>query len=317
MKKTVFNSCLLFFFCLMLGCSNAGISPGETFLGIAGGNVITIASFNIENLDIAKSTDPSIVPVLAGTIRRFDIVAVQEIEEDQAVMNLVNEINKSGNYSFILSDEVGDDIGFGYSEYYAFFYNNATIELLPGHILYTEGGFNFVREPFMARFRTRSGGFDFVLVTIHTPFADTGSPTPIGTTADDEIQELPSVMADAVILFGEPDVICLGDLNADNQGSTDFDETGYLAAFPADQYLWIIPNELDTTVAATDYTYDRIIALAASEEDFIGNNGTDYINEYGVFRFDLAFNITTFPSPDDISDHYPVWARFYTDRDSD
>ncbi len=301
------------------GCSNAGNSRGEMFNGVYPGAILTIATFNIENLDTAKSLDPSIVPVLAETVRQFDIIAIQEIEENGAVPNLVAEVNSSGNYSYVISEEVGGDpaLGFGYDEFYAFVYNNSTVELLPGHAVYTEGGFNFVREPFMAHFRARTGSFDFVLVTIHAPFADSGDPTPYGTTTDDEIRELPAVMSDAGLLFSEPDVICLGDLNADNAISTDFDESTYLTTFPDDQYLWIIPNVIDTTVASTDYTYDRIIALSASEEDFLGTSGTDYRNEYGVFRFDLAFGITTFPEPDDISDHYPVWARFHTDRDGD
>ena len=79
--------------------------------------------------------------------------------------------------------------------------------------------------------------------------------------------------------------------------------------FRTEPYTWIIDDSLDTTVAASSNTYDRIVFDSQfTAEDFTGKSG--------VFRFDSAFGLT----PDKakaVSDHYPVWAEFYTMRDRD
>jgi hypothetical protein len=54
-------------------------------------------------------------------------------------------------------------------EQYAFFYNTATIEALPGAYTLDEGGTDtFEREPYVARFKSKGGNFDFSFVDIHT-----------------------------------------------------------------------------------------------------------------------------------------------------
>ena len=155
----------------------------------------------------------------------------------------------------------------------------------------------FEREPFICYFRVKGADFDFVLVNIHTK--------PDDATA--EIEYLDDVMADAQTHLGDPDIICLGDFNAD--GSY-YNEDMYPVVFPSDEYLWLIGNDLDTTVAASDNTYDRIVTTHESDEDFAG--------EVGVLRFDIIYDFSS-PTlePNDVSDHFPVWAQFYTERDTE
>jgi hypothetical protein len=43
---------------------------------------------------------------------------------------------------------------------------------------------------------------------------------------------------------------------------------------------------------------------------------TDFTGEAGVFRFDTAYNLN-YNSTIAVSDHYPVYASFLTDRDMD
>ena len=65
---------------------------------------------------------------------------------------------------------------------------------------------------------------------------------------------------------------------------------------------------LDTTTKSTDCTYDMIIMTTPTKTDFTG--------EAGVFRFDTAYNLN-YNSTIAVSDHYPVYASFLTDRDMD
>jgi hypothetical protein len=65
---------------------------------------------------------------------------------------------------------------------------------------------------------------------------------------------------------------------------------------------------VDTTTKSTDCTYDRIIITTPARTDFTG--------EAGVFRFDTAYNLT-YDNVIAVSDHYPVYATFWTDRDTD
>ena len=94
----------------------------------------------------------------------------------------------------------------------------------------------------------------------------------------------------------------MGDLNADgsyfNENSTS-DMSG-------PEYIWIIDNSLDTTTKSTDYTYDRIVLTDAS----------DYTNDSGVFRFDTEYRLN-YNETVAVSDHYPVYAEFWIDRDND
>jgi hypothetical protein len=55
---------------------------------------------------------------------------------------------------------------------------------------------------------------------------------------------------------------------------------------------------------------DRIVTTLGANEDFTGT--------VGVLRFDTEYDFSS-PTldPDDVSDHFPVWARFYTGRDSE
>jgi hypothetical protein len=108
-------------------------------------------------------------------------------------------------------------------------------------------------------------------------------------------------------LWGETDVALVGDFNAD--GSY-YDESDLALIFPEEEYRIIITNDYDTTLAPSDNTYDRIIITASAVEDYAG--------PCGVFRFDEIYDFSELSiQPRQVSDHYPVWAEFYTTADTD
>ncbi len=144
------------------------------------------------------------------------------------------------------------------------------------------------------KFKTKNGNFDFVLITIHTD----------PDTATQEINNLTRVVENANGMNRwEGDFIIMGDLNADCDYFNENSQSQIRSSF----YLWIINNSIGTTTKSTACTYDRII---------ITTPATDYTGNSGVFRFDRAYNLT-YESRIAVSDHYPVYAEFWSNRDTD
>ena len=102
----------------------------------------------------------------------------------------------------------------------------------------------------------------------------------------------------------ERDFIVMGDLNAD---CSYFDEDSNSTMSGSD-YFWCINNSVDTTTKTTNCTYDRIIITNPAISDFSGNSG--------VFRFDIEYGLTVNETIA-ASDHYPVYAEFWCNRDTD
>jgi len=261
-------------------------------------NQITIASFNLRVFGTTKADKPAVLDEIASIIRKFDIVAVQEIRDksDTAANELLAVVNKNKtpHYEMLIGPRLGRTSS---KEQYAFFYRTSTVIPIGSTETWNDSNDQFEREPFLAMFKTAEGTLDFVLIDIHTKPED----------ATHEICLLPKVMTDGATHFAEPDILCLGDWNAD--GSY-FNETTYNTYFPSKDYLWIISNIADTTIASKSNTYDRMAASISMEEDWTGI--------WNVLRFDEypAFTSSGLKALD-ISDHYPVWASFYVDRDTD
>ena len=273
---------------------------------------IKIASFNIQIFGQSKASNQEVMDILVQIIRNFDIVAIQEIRDaaGTAILTLRDRVNSEGSsYEVLVGPRVGRTTS---KEQYAYMYNTKTIEILPNYYTFDDDGDGndsneiddsnnpndlFEREPFIAHFRVKSADFDFVLINIHTKPDD----------ATVEIGYLPDVISDVSPHMNEIDVICLDDFNAD--GSY-FYESTYTSIFPSDQYNWLITNLEDTTVAVSDNTYDRIVTTLSTTEDFVGTAE--------VYRFDQLYDFSSQTlDPSDVSDHYPVWVEFFTNKDTD
>jgi endonuclease/exonuclease/phosphatase family metal-dependent hydrolase len=139
--------------------------------------------------------------------------------------------------------------------------------------------------------------FDFILINNHLKPGD----------AAREIEALPEVIAWFRALWGDPDALTLGDFNADGFY---YDESQLSAVFPEEKYTIIITNDQDTTVAKSENTYDRFIITSEALEDYTGR--------CGVWRFDEEYGFSEYTiMPREVSDHYPIWAEFYTNMDTD
>jgi len=259
-------------------------------------STIKVAAFNLQVFGTTKADKPEVMGVLSRIIRNYDVIAVQEIRDatQTALPKLRDAVNSMGSsqYDYVVSERLGRTTS---KEQYAYLYNIQTIQLIGSPYTYPDSSDIFHREPYVAEFKAKNGNFDFVMVTIHTD----------PDTATQEINDLPVVVDDAKKKFqGEGDFIVVGDLNAD---CSYFNENSQTPLRSSD-YYWIIDNSVDTTTKSTDCTYDRIIMTNPAKADYTGDSG--------VFRFDTAYNLS-YASTIAVSDHYPVYASFWSNRDTD
>ncbi|MBE9593617.1 MAG: endonuclease/exonuclease/phosphatase family protein [Proteobacteria bacterium] len=257
---------------------------------------LRIGAFNVQVFGKSKAAKPEVMDVLAKIIRTYDVVAIQEIRdiEQTALPKLVNLVNANGSqYEFIVGPRLGRSSS---KEQYAYIYNNRTVNLNGTPWTYPEpnGTDPFHREPYVAYFRAVNGSFDVVLIVCHVDPDE----------ATEEINALGAVVNCTKGNYpNEDDIIIMGDLNADCRY---FDED-LVEVIYGSGYLSCINNSVDTTTSATNCTYDRLIITKEAVSDFTGNSG--------VFRYDLIYNLTNGETLA-VSDHYPIYAEFYCDRDN-
>jgi hypothetical protein len=99
--------------------------PGRQTLG---GDVIRIASFNIQVFGEQKISNPDVVRILADVIRHFDIVAVQEIRDERQSLlpNFLQIVNGPGaRYDYAIGPRLGRTTS---KEQYAYIFNTDTID---------------------------------------------------------------------------------------------------------------------------------------------------------------------------------------------
>ena len=256
-------------------------------------DTIKIATFNIQIFGKSKSQKPEVMDTLAEIVRKYDVVAIQEIKNKPGDVPpaFKIKINEDGAaYDFIISERTGKNPDDASSrEQYAVYFDTAAVEVLDAGVLYDDSlSDHFQREPFVTHLKTKQGNFSFVLITIHTRPA----------AAVEEIAALELVIEWARGRYPEEDdFIALGDFNAgcDYASEDELDAIG----LSGPQYVWIVPHSADTNLATSSQcAYDRIVTTWATESHFT--------EQWGV---DQAF------TDKKVSDHWPVWAEFFVNQD--
>lgn len=139
---------------------------------------LLLATWNIANLGVQKRDDPQDYALLAEIVSWFDIVAVQEVNDNLVGLRaLVDKL--PGEYRTLFSEASGNQ------ERVAFIYDSRAVEQLekvgrlsippsqlkniklPGSNVAFEG---FDRGPYMAAFAALDGAFRFLLVSVHLYF---------------------------------------------------------------------------------------------------------------------------------------------------
>ncbi len=253
----------------------------------AGINAIRIASFNMQALSVSKLREPGMAEVLVDVLRRFDVVALQQIRSVNPPLMpiLIDQMNTDGHrYEFIVSEPQSTTTS---GEQFAYVFDNETIEAdVRGAYTVNDPHDLLYRPPLVCAFRVRgppkNEAFTFVLINVHA--------------GPDEMFEKRNVLADAYRAIrrhsgGEDDILMLGDFSEGGQQSEAWD------SLPGGRFVL---SGVATDVARTT-PYDNILLHERSTTEFTGRAG--------VFDIMQEFDFT----PDEalrISGRLPVWAEF-------
>jgi deoxyribonuclease-1-like protein len=259
-------------------------------LPIKAHETVLIASFNIQALGESKMNDRWVMERLAEIIRRFDIVAIQEIrsKDQQLIPNLLNYVNARGaRYDFLIGPRLGDTSS---KEQYAYVFDTTKVVTNQQCSYTLNDDINLLhREPLVARFAVltnqTSQPWRFTLVNLHTD----------PDVAQREVDSMGGILREIrnfeYSSAQEDDVILLGDLNA---GPKQMGQMQNLANMRP-----LIANQM-TNVRGTEI-YDNILIDPTVTGEFTGNCGVLNIQDF--------FNIQTQDALK-LSDHQPIWAEF-------
>ncbi len=281
-KKYLF---FIFIIVIFFSCSGGGdksITNSNNDTSSSLETTVKIASFNIQVFGRSKAGKTDVMNTLAQIITSFDIVAIQEIRDSSgtAIDKLEKAVDSLGtDYEYVIGPRLGRTSS---KEQYAFIYKADSITV-NNTITYPDTEDNFHREPFIGQFLY--GNTTFVIGTIHT---DPDEATP-------EINKLVDVFDYIKNKYSKTTkMMIVGDYNADCRY---FDEDEMAAPLRDSQYYWVTGNELDTNLATSDCTYDRIVTMNIDQSE---------IDSSGVYLFDEVHGLRL-DEAKDVSDHYPVW----------
>jgi deoxyribonuclease-1-like protein len=245
---------------------------------------ILMASFNIQIFGQAKLKKTEVVSVLAQIVRRFDIIAIQEIRSinDPLLPKFIEVVNQDdAAYGYVISPALGKS-----KEQFAFIFDTNRIEMIENSAFTMADPAKLIhREPMIASFRTKTTEpgvepFSFTLINVHTDPDET----------DTELNVLDDVFG---IIQSQPedDVILLGDLNVS------YKKFGQLAEVR--NLHWTIADAPTNTRQTK--SYDNIVFNSEATKEFTG--------KAGVLDLETEFNISREQALQ-ISDHLPIWAAF-------
>ena len=248
---------------------------------------IKIATFNIQVFGLSKLQKAKAMQVLTNVVRRFDVVAIQEVRstDDSILPTFVKLINAAGaHYDFVIGPRLGRTNS---KEQYAIVFDTARIEVDRSSVYTVPDPQDLLhREPMVARFRVRgvpaNRAFTFNLVDIHTDPDETKS----------ELDALADVFVGVQHNgFGEDDVILLGDLNVDEY------HLGRLGQLPNIQHA----ITKVTTNTRRNKMYDNIVFSRLATTEYVGRSGVlDLMSTFQVSEAEAL----------EVSDHCPAWAEF-------
>ena len=250
-------------------------------------DAILIASFNIQVFGESKLAKPNVVEVLARVVRKFDIVAIQEVraKSDEIIPRFIQAINADGSrYHYVIGPREGRTVS---KEQYVYIYDTTRIEVDPASLgRIPDPSDRLHRPPLVARFRTRvtpaEAAFSFWLVNTHTD--------------PDEVPQELAALTDVFLAMqrarpDEDDVIMLGDLNA---GPPEF---GAFQRIPG--IGWAVAGT--TTNTRRTKTYDNLV--------FTRPQTAEYLGVWGVLDLQTGFGLPL-DNALEVSDHNPVWGAF-------
>lgn len=250
---------------------------------------------------------------IAEIVRRFDVVALQEVRRDLDGLRLLMQA-LGPNWGWILTDMTRGDPG--NQERMAFIFDLRRVrssglaaELvvpIEDETSITEAGLQkqFARTPYAVSFESQ--GAEFTLVTVHIIYGGNAQ------ARLPEIRELAKWLANWAKggdEFGD-NLIALGDFNIDRQDDPLYQAFIATGLRPAPQHASLPRTIFDDP--AKHHHYDQIAWFTGTAGTPLLTPPLAYENLGGNFDFrpPLQKGLTTTELSWRISDHYPLWASF-------
>ena len=255
-----------------------GVAPAD--------RTILMGSFNIKNLGVAKLAQNDVMDLLTDIVRRFDLIAIQELrsEEQHIIPAFLDMLNANGmNYRAEVSKRIGKG---RYYEQFVYIYDADKIQVTRDSFVAPDLYKIMHRSLYVTSFRCTepsSQEFTFTLFNVHV------DPDEIKT----EVPALPGIVQNVIKQMPEEDdFIVLGDFNV---AGTILAKSPFLR-----NQIAIVPDGLATNTAGNK-SIDNITLDYEATMEYRGKGGViDIITEYGLTR----------EQADRVSDHMPVWAEF-------
>ena len=246
---------------------------------------------------------------IAEIVERFDVVAVQEVKRDTTAIRALVDDFLGSEWSVILTDVAAGRSG--NTERLGFVYDRRRVRPsgLAGEVVLppTADGDpteQFDRTPYIVGFE--AGGIRFSLVTAHIRFGEIPA------------ERLPEIEAFAEFTATElrerarvsdreiGSVIVLGDFNIDERG-----DNPLFQAFVAKGLVVPEPlRGLKTTFGTEPKHYDQIAWFMGSDMRLPFTSRAGVVDFVGAAFKELTPAEASFR----MSDHFPLWAEFQTDR---
>jgi endonuclease/exonuclease/phosphatase family metal-dependent hydrolase len=254
---------------------------------------------------------------IADIISRFDVVAVQEVKGDLEALRILLKTLGS-NWSFLMTDVTRGTAG--NSERMAFVFDTRRISLsgLAGELVIPEEQLaaigadalkkQFARTPYAVSFR--AGKETFVMITTHVLY---------GSKANERIPELKAIgqwLADWAKDMNdyEQNLILLGDFNIDRKGDALW-QAFTSAGLSVPQELDQVPRSIfaDPKKPLEKY-YDQIAWFVKAGKTQLS---MQYQNAGGFDFTPFLYqkeDISRLSVSHRMSDHFPLWAEFLTQK---
>lgn len=281
---------------------------------------LLVASWNIANLGVQERRDRD-YRLLAEMISWFDLVAVQEVNDDltglRAVMNQLASIPGGGSWRALFSDKAGN------SERLAYIFDASKVTLRekvgevaipPSEQRYIRVDADspefrgFDRNPYLAAFQC--GTFEFVILNVHLYFGSDSAPGDIARRRNETyaVGRWADLRRSSDYAYS-PETIVIGDFN---MPQAKWGDPIYAALVGRGLYIAPHSTEVGGTNLRGDKHYDQIAFFPGPTQDRNTN--------VGVFDFDGALFGHLWQTRTEaeflsymryyISDHRLLWAEF-------
>lgn len=244
---------------------------------------VMIGSWNIRHYGWENQKD---IGSLAYITSHFDVMAVQELMDDESLGQLERQLEKrtGEEWKSMASHAIGRG---SYKEHYGFIWRDSKVAYTGGAVVFLDNQDVFAREPMSAEFMDRETGKPFALATVHVLYGDGIS---------DRLPEL-NALADYWGWLGEtyPDTprLLMGDYNM----TPDHDGWDSLRQQGASPNITRGATTLGKARGRYVNLYDNIW----------GTNDRLNVTDRGILRFPDWLGIDHKTARDHVSDHAPVY----------